>query len=178
DAVCLRSIAGGQATELEMVAVDRDVVRGDGDRAAAAGTDVGGQVPAQAPHALGGDDRGYRIDEARAVVEGFGGGCRPGRWQQEGGQGQAGRERGAENGHGGCRCVGFSNQIRPARAATDSPRTPRVGTSGRWGCVLFQRWTRRPGASGHADAGRWLPRLSRRRYAPAAARAWPGPASV
>src|SRR5690606_29220028 len=99
DAACLRSIARSQATELETIAIDGDVVGADDNRAASAGADVGAQVRAQAPHALGGDDRGHRIDESGAVVVGLCGAGRPGRGQQEDGQEQDARQCMAEYGH-------------------------------------------------------------------------------
>src|SRR5690606_27990692 len=72
DPVCDGPVTGGQPADLVAVAVDGHIVGGDGDRIA--GGDCGGQVVAQAPHPLGGDRGGDRIDEAAAGVHGFGAG--------------------------------------------------------------------------------------------------------
>src|SRR5690606_15141539 len=89
DALGVGSSPRGQAAELEMVAIDGDVVRGDGDCVAAVRTDVGTQVSAHAPHVLGRDDRWYRINEARAFGGGLGGPGRLASRLQESGQCEA-----------------------------------------------------------------------------------------
>src|SRR5690606_1672914 len=68
DAAGLRAIARRQPADLEAVAVDGDVVGGNGD--GIAGGDVGGQVAVQAPRALGGNRGGQAADVvvAAAVV--------------------------------------------------------------------------------------------------------------
>src|SRR5690606_27482475 len=71
DAVSPGSIPRSQAADLEIVAVDGDVVGVDPDGTTAC--DGGAQVLVQAPHALGGDGGGQRIDEAGAVVVALGG---------------------------------------------------------------------------------------------------------
>src|SRR5690606_23651576 len=67
DPVGLGADAAPEPAELEVVAVDGDIVGVDRDRRA--GVDAGGQVVAQAPHALGRDARRERVDVAGATVE-------------------------------------------------------------------------------------------------------------
>src|SRR5690606_12163047 len=71
DCIVAGRVARGQPADLEIVAVDGDVVGGDGDGRSAG--DRGAQVLLQAPRALGGDRGGQRIDEAGAVVVALGG---------------------------------------------------------------------------------------------------------
>src|SRR5207344_3245363 len=70
DAVGECSRARRESTDLEIVAIDRDVVGGDGDGLAAG--DGGGQVLFETPRALGADRRRQRRDETGAVVVAFG----------------------------------------------------------------------------------------------------------
>src|SRR5690554_709525 len=62
----VRALARSQSADPEVIAVDGDVVGGDGDGVAVG--DVGRQVLAQAPGALGADGRGQGVDEPGAVV--------------------------------------------------------------------------------------------------------------
>ena len=82
----------GQAAQLEVVAVERDVVGGDGDGHATA--EGGAQVMAQAPGALGADQGGQGVDEPRAVVVAPGGTGREwqGRTEDRGGRQDEGDE--------------------------------------------------------------------------------------
>src|SRR5690606_28709225 len=98
DAGSHRAIARGQAADLETVAVDGDVVGGDGDGVAEG--DVGGQVLAQAPHALFGNGGGHRVDEAGAGVVGFRGLGRRRGGQQAAEQQQGGQQAVGGGGHG------------------------------------------------------------------------------
>src|SRR5690606_16508736 len=68
-AVGLGGRAGREVADLEIVAVDRDVVGRDGDRVAAG--DRCGKVLAQAPGACLRDHRGDGVDEADAGVVAF-----------------------------------------------------------------------------------------------------------
>ena len=76
DADALSTGPGRNIAELEVVAIDRDVVVLDID-----GVDVargGADVVPQAPSTLRGNHRGYRVDEAGAAIVVLGGRCRYG----------------------------------------------------------------------------------------------------
>src|SRR5690606_37962168 len=98
DAVGLRAVARRQPADLEAVAVDGDVVGGNGD--GIAGGDVGGQVLVQAPDALGVDGGGQRADVIDAGIVAFRrtGGRRDG--QQAAEQQQGGQQAVGGGGHG------------------------------------------------------------------------------